>query len=154
MLTIHKLELVKDEEIRTPHSTIRIRVVCSAGTYIRTLAEDIGRTVGVGRHLSELRRTRAGKFDLSRSLILRDLEKIDDPYSRLISMEEAVSHLPKFELAEDRIAKTKNGLSTRVGDAKFKDGEAIQMLDDNSHLIAIGFYDEAENIIQPKVVLV
>lgn len=153
-VTILELEPVENDKFRTPPSALRLRVRCSAGTYIRTLAEDVGRKLGTAAHLAELRRTRAGKFDLSQSLTLEDLEKLEDAASRLIPMEEAVSHLPKIELAEDRIAKTRNGLSTRIIDAKFKDGEAIQMLDDHERLIAIGFYDEAENIIRPRVVLV
>ncbi|MGH9820260.1 MAG: tRNA pseudouridine(55) synthase TruB, partial [Pyrinomonadaceae bacterium] len=62
-VTISKLELVDAAAIRDPRSSIRIRVGCSAGTYIRTLAEDIGRKLEIGAHLTELRRTRAGRFD-------------------------------------------------------------------------------------------
>jgi len=118
------------------------------------LAEDIGRKIGVGAHLGELRRTRAGKFDLTRSSTLEDLENLEEPGSRLIAMEEAVSHLQKIDLAQDRVEKTRNGLSTRIGNAGFTDGEAIRMLDADGHLIAIGFYNEADNLVQPKVVLV
>ena len=139
---------------RIPDSALRIRVVCSAGTYIRTLAEDIGRKVGTGAHLAELRRTRAGKFQISQSLTLDSLGALIDPTSALMPMEQVISHLPKIELTDDRIAKTKNGLSTRILDTNFKDGAAMQMLDDDGHLIAIGFYNAAENIVQPKVVLV
>ncbi len=133
---------------------ILIRVTCSAGTYIRTLAEDIGRKIGVGAHLAELRRTRAGKFSLERSISLEDLAALDNPASALIPMEEAVSHLPAIMLAEDRIAKTRNGLSTRVPDTNFADGDAIQMVDGGGKLVAIGFFDSSENTVQPKVVLV
>jgi tRNA pseudouridine55 synthase len=131
-----------------------LRIRCSAGTYIRTLAEDIGRELKTGAHLTELRRTRAGKFDLSQSLPLDDLEKLDDPFERLIPMEEAVSHLPVFELSADRAAKTRSGLSTRIKGAKFEDGQAIRMLDEIGNLIAIGFYGDSESVIRPKVVLV
>ncbi|HLL99919.1 MAG TPA: tRNA pseudouridine(55) synthase TruB, partial [Pyrinomonadaceae bacterium] len=89
-ITIYELELMKsgqrsavsgqpenqDRNLR-PESEISnfkfqtedrtIRVSCSAGTYIRTLAEDIGRRLETGAHLAELRRTRAGKFDLSQA---------------------------------------------------------------------------------------
>jgi tRNA pseudouridine55 synthase len=63
-ITIRKLEIVDPTQIDEPFSEVRIRVICSAGTYIRTLAEDIGRAVGVGAHLEELRRTRAGMFSI------------------------------------------------------------------------------------------
>ena len=153
-INISKLELMETRPIRTPHSALRIRVVCSAGTYIRTLAEDIGRKVGTGAHLAELRRTRAGRFDLSRSITLDELEKLDDPITALIGMDVAVEHLPSITLIADRVEKTKSGLSTRIAETKFTDSQPIRLLDENDNLIAVGFFDETENSIRPKVVLV
>ena len=153
-VAIHNLDLADQFQISDLRSEIKIRVACSAGTYIRTLAEDIGRKVGTGAHLAELRRTRAGKFTIEQSLTLEQLEKLDDHASALITMTEAVSHLPTMVLTDDRIKKTKNGLSTRIIEATFNDGEAAQMQDAAGNLVAIGFYNEAENIVQPKVVLV
>lgn len=131
-----------------------IRVVCSAGTYIRTLAEDIGREIGTGAHLAELRRTRAGKFTIGQSLTLEQVEDLEDQSSALIAMHEAVSHLPPIDLDDDRITKTRSGLSTRIGATQLNDGEMVQMTDSIGNLIAIGIYNEAENSVQPKVVLV
>ena len=131
-----------------------LRISCTAGTYIRTLAEDIGRKIGTGAHLAELRRTRAGKFSIEQSITLDDLSEFDDPLTVLRPMEDAVSHLQKLELTDERIAKTRNGLTTRIFDQQFTDGEAVRMQDNLGNLIAIGFYDEAETVVQPKVVLV
>ena len=153
-ITIHRLDVAADKEFRIPQSELRIRVACSAGTYIRTLAEDIGRRIGTGAHLTELRRTAAGKFSISQAITLDQLAELEEPASRLIPMEDAVNHLARIELNEDRAAKTRNGLSTRVFDVSYTDGEAVQMLDETKTLIAIGFYDPAENVVQPKVVLV
>src|SRR6185369_7046866 len=66
----------------------RIRVVCSAGTYVRTLAEDIGTRIGVGAHLLELRRTRAGRFGLRKSTTLESLAECEEPVNFLIPIEE------------------------------------------------------------------
>lgn len=131
-----------------------IRVVCSAGTYIRTLAEDIGRKLGVGAHLTELRRTRAGRFGLSQAVTLAALGEVDDPASILISMEVAVGHLASFTLTADRVEKTKNGMSTRISESKFMAGQPIGLFDERRNLIAVGFYEELERSIRPKVVLV
>ncbi|MGB3212241.1 MAG: tRNA pseudouridine(55) synthase TruB [Desulforhopalus sp.] len=60
-----------------------IRVVCSKGTYIRTLAADIGRSLGCGAHLVQLRRTRSGCFTVNESLNWDDLHS-DDPFNRCI----------------------------------------------------------------------
>ncbi len=130
-----------------------LRVSCSAGTYIRTLAEDIGRKIGIGAHLAELRRIRAGKFLISEGVTLDELQKADDPRSYLLPMEAAVSHLSPFVLNADRTAKTLNGLSTRINNAGFENGQVIQMLNENQKIIAIGFYNEAKNAVQPKIVL-
>lgn len=151
-VTIHSLEIIHSI-IRDSRSALAIRVACSAGTYIRTLAEDIGRKVGIPTHLAELRRTRAGKFAIEQGQTLDELKKLDEPASALISMNEAVSHLPVIMLADDRVEKTKNGLSTRIT-ADFTEGEVVQMLDVTGNLIAVGLYDEVENVVQPKVVLV
>lgn len=56
---------------------VRVRIVCSKGTYIRALARDLGEALGSGAHLTALRRTRVGEIDLSRTLTLTDaLERI------------------------------------------------------------------------------
>ena len=154
---IHELELkgdaaTIDEEQLT--RDVRLRVVCSAGTYIRTLAEDIGRKVGTGAHLVELRRTRAGQFSIDQAVTLEQLEQAEDSSTFLIPMQRAVSHLPFIALSEDRVIKTKNGLSTRLLDADMTNGDAIRMQDADGTLIAVGFYIQAENIVQPKVVLI
>ena len=153
-VTIHELEVINDRERHNPDSTLRIRVACSAGTYIRTLAEDIGRKVGAFAHLTQLRRTRAGKFDILQCLTLDNLQSPDEPHSALLPMNLAVLHLPLLALPAERIAKTKNGLSTRITGEQFRDGEAVRLQDERGDLIAIGFYNEAENTVQPKIVLV
>jgi tRNA pseudouridine55 synthase len=152
-VSIHQLEIISDDELCTPQSTIRIRVVCSAGTYIRALGEDIGRSVGVGAHLAELRRTRAGRFNITRAVTLSDLEQMADPVSSLIPMTEAVTHLPEVILNEDRLAKTRNGLSSRFLDTSFADGDTVRMVNTDADLIAIGVYNAEEKTVQPKVVL-
>jgi len=131
-----------------------LTVACSAGTYVRTLAVDIGRRLGVGAHLAELRRTRAGTFDITQSTTLDAFAEMNDPTSRLVSMKAAVSHLPSIVLTADRVSKTKTGLSTRVFGDRFAAGEAVLMLDEAGELIAVGIFDESENSVLPKVVLV
>lgn len=134
-----------------------IRVVCSAGTYIRTLAEDIGRRLGTAAHLAALRRTRAGKFDLSRASTLEELEEIvagNKLGEALISMNEALAHLPEIRLSDEEARKTQNGMKLRFEAAEAGDNQPLRLTDENENLIAVGFYGAAEKIIQPKVVLV
>ncbi len=156
-ITIYKLDLIENKEIRNPQSEIRIRVACSAGTYIRTLAEDIGKKVGTGAHLAGLRRTRAGNFDLEKAVTIEELEKIvsDGKLGEIsISMNDALVHLPKIILTETEVEKTRNGIKYNYKNAETADNQAIRMTDENNNLAAIGFYNSAENYVQPKVVLV
>ena len=138
----------------TPRSALRIRVVCSAGTYIRTLAEDIGKKLGTRAHLAELRRTRAGRFGIDQGITFDELEKLNDPAERLLPLNEAVAHLSPVTLSDDRAEATKNGMSTRLDQAQFTNGDTVRMLDASGDLLAIGIYDASENSIRPKVVLV
>jgi len=64
-VTIHELELL---EFKPPFA--RLRVVCSSGTYIRTLVEDIGKALGVGAYTKELKRTRVGEYKIEDSKTL------------------------------------------------------------------------------------
>jgi tRNA pseudouridine55 synthase len=145
-VNIAKLELI-DSALRTPHSAV-LRVACSAGTYIRTLAEEIGREIGVGAHLTALRRTRAGRFSIDEATRLDEVSEAD-----LRPVEQAVEHLPEFVLREDRVAKTLNGMSTRDLSGTFTEGQQIRMTSPTGELIAIGNYDDSEKVVQPKVVL-
>ncbi len=134
--------------------TVDVRVACSAGTYIRTLAEDIGRAIGVGAHLKDLRRTRAGKFTSANALTVDQLERSDDPTAYIQNIRVAVEHLPELTLSPDRVEKTRSGLATRILNNEFSDDRPISMTDETGELIAIGFYNPRENAVQPKIVLV
>lgn len=134
-----------------------LRVLCSAGTYVRTLAEDIGRKIGVGAHLAELRRIKAGQFDLSKAVTMEDLEEIvaaAELNDILISMNEAVSHLPKVVLNAEQIKNTQNGKRLNFERIEIENNQAIRMIDQAENLIAIGFYLKQEKYIQPKLVLI
>lgn len=72
-IVIHSIEM---ESFELPY--VRIRVVCSKGTYIRALARDIGEGLGCGAYLSDLRRTRIGEFKVSNAISFDNfLENID-----------------------------------------------------------------------------
>ncbi len=134
-----------------------LKVLCSAGTYIRVLAEDIGKRLGMGAHLAELKRTRAGKFALSKAVTLEKLEEIvveNRLTEVLISMNDAVLHLAEIRLSPEEINKTKNGLRLKRDLAEAKDREFIRMTDESENLVAIGFYSQFEKTIQPKIVLI
>lgn len=88
-ISIYKLELLK---IELPD--LWIRVFCGAGTYIRTLAHDVGEQLGCGGHLQSLRRVQAGPFSLAQSLPFSALkEQPELAQARLVSLAKALQGL-------------------------------------------------------------
>lgn len=152
-IEIKQLEIIKGEQSRDSNSEIRFRVVCSAGTYIRTLAEDIGRSISIGAHLLELRRTRAGRFSLDESVALDRLDSTQYVTQFLRPIEDAIFHLPKYVLSEDRVEKTLNGLPTRVDGDMFADGAFVAMFNSNEKLVAVGKIQTAQSQLKPVIVV-
>ena len=72
-VTIHELEIL---ECELP--VVKMRVVCSKGTYIRTLCADIGQKLGCGGTMKSLRRTKAGNFGLQEAVTLKRLQQLKD----------------------------------------------------------------------------
>ncbi|HJD43936.1 MAG TPA: tRNA pseudouridine(55) synthase TruB [Candidatus Paenalcaligenes intestinipullorum] len=80
---IHQLDLLENNGVEA-----RIFVACSKGTYIRTLAQDIGRDLGCYAHLVALRRTVLGPFDLADGHSLEQIQSMPEPESTLIGLAE------------------------------------------------------------------
>ena len=94
-VTIRALELIECDPPR-----VVLDVQCSAGTYIRTLAQDIGAVLGCGAHLTALTRTTAGGFTLGQAHALTDLEALDASQRQalLLPADCLVAHLPAIQL--------------------------------------------------------
>jgi tRNA pseudouridine55 synthase len=94
-VTIRALELIECDPPR-----VVLDVQCSAGTYIRTLAQDIGAVLGCGAHLTALTRTTAGGFTLGQAHTLTDLEALDasQRHALLLPADCLVAHLPAVQL--------------------------------------------------------
>jgi tRNA pseudouridine55 synthase len=103
-----KLERLQGEELE-------FSVLCSKGTYVRTLAEDIGEALGCGGHLIALRRTSIGEFGLNEAHTLAQLEAMA-PAERdacLMSLDRLVLNLPSLEL--DSVQATRLARGQRLG---------------------------------------
>src|SRR5258708_6091669 len=102
---IDELEML---EFASPLLELRVR--CSKGTYVRTLAEDIGAALGTGAHLAGLRRTAAGRFRLAEAIDLASLEALPAPErkARLGALGSRLSQLPRVELDAAAVAKLRN----------------------------------------------
>ncbi|HUL60917.1 MAG TPA: tRNA pseudouridine(55) synthase TruB [Anaeromyxobacteraceae bacterium] len=132
-VTVHDLELLEVAGVEGGLRRARLAVRCGKGTYVRTLAADLGRALGVPAHLVELRRTRAGPFDLGRALELREAESIASGAGgpaalarRLVPPEEAMAFLPRVEVRPDEARALLQGRAlSRPGTP---DGEACAVL--------------------------
>jgi len=159
-ITIYEIEKMENGKWKMENGKtfdVKIRVACSAGTYVRTLAEDIGKKLEVGAHLSALRRTCAGQFDLSKAVTIEELEEIvskDKLGEVMISMNDALAHLPKVVLNEVEIKNAQNGKKLKFEDTEIKDNQAVRMIDEAKNLIAVGFYDKQQKSVQPRIVMI
>jgi tRNA pseudouridine55 synthase len=99
-VTITQLDITRIEHVGN-QIHIDIEVTCSAGTYIRAIARDCGDALGVGGHLSALRRTRVGAFDLAQSISLAQLK--DGQFTPLSLVSLAAQTFPVRNLALDEV---------------------------------------------------
>ena len=110
-VTIHAIDIVGWQD-----AELVIDVRCSKGTYIRTLAEDIGEALGCGAHLTGLRRTASGPLALAGAITLAELETLDEAarLARLQPIDTLLAEWPSMALAADDAAKFLTGLRRRV----------------------------------------
>jgi tRNA pseudouridine55 synthase len=101
---VHALDLVDLAPLRDGIAVARVAVRCGKGTYVRTLAADLGRALGVPAHLATLRRTEAGPFVLAEAIPLEEVERLAATdraglEARLLPPAEALRTLPAVRLA-------------------------------------------------------
>jgi tRNA pseudouridine55 synthase len=112
-IEILRIELTGFESGVYPRTELRVE--CSTGTYIRTLASDIGDSLGVGAMLHSLRRTRAGAFTISGAVTLEELEGSEGSQWKLLApVEDALTQWPRIPLTEDQVRAVIQGQSLRV----------------------------------------
>jgi len=107
-------------ETETSQHTYTLRIVCSKGTYIRTLCNDIGSALGCGATLSNLRRTRAGAFPIDEAHTLDDVLSMvltDSVSSILLPIDSIFSAYPAISISETEEKKAKNGSLCQTKDS-------------------------------------
>ncbi|MGC9982071.1 MAG: tRNA pseudouridine(55) synthase TruB [Polyangia bacterium] len=126
---VHDLSLLAFQ----PPDRARLRIRCSKGTYIRSLAADLGSRLGVGAHLTELRRTASGPFALAQALSLDAIDACVDEGRALpfLSLREALVHLPAVTVGDDMARRLARGQSVRwdeIGAAAVERGPLCVLL--------------------------
>jgi len=160
---IHHIELL---DIAIPF--IGFRVVCSKGTYIRTLCHDMGRKLGTGAHLFELERTVVGPFRVSNSLSIEDLFDIAHHPIRkeappelskgVYSMDKALLWMPEMTINESLVKTVKNGAPVKIKDCpdfseELKNAIGIKIKSTDGEFLAVGRFSPDKKAITMDVVL-
>ena len=136
-VTIHSIEVVSCEGAEA-----RMLVHCSAGTYLRSLAHDLGQLVGGGAFLKELTRTRSGDFTLEQARTIPELESLAREGRLQEALIAAVDLLPEFPTEQvDRLTAgfIRQGRDFRVSPFRVRAGARyVKAIADDGQLVAIG----------------
>jgi tRNA pseudouridine55 synthase len=155
-VTVHALDLL---DVNGP--TVRVRVVCSAGFYVRSLAHDLGCALGIGAHLSALRRTASGDVTIADAVALAELENNGlDAARAVVPIDSMLPGMPAVTLASDAVKRASSGRdigpSDVVGGPGALTGRTIahvRLLDPHARLVGIAEPSGTPGLLHPAVVL-
>lgn len=146
-VTVRELELLTFDPPR-----IRLRIVCSSGTYIRAIARDLGEVLGVGAHLTALRRTAVGTFRADEGIPGEALRSEEGPAAASeawITPAAALAHLPHVNASDEEVARLRMGQRIPVsGDVPVREPLAIL---GRGELVGVGESDGT--LLRPRKVL-
>ncbi len=130
-MTVHELRAERiDERI------IELKVHCSSGFYIRSLADDLGKELGCGAHVIELRRTAIKSIDVAEAIDLESLLALEQPEQTIKSIDVLLPDFARIELNEEQVEHVRHGRRV-LSDLPASQG-LMQFLDTSGHLLAIG----------------
>jgi tRNA pseudouridine55 synthase len=133
--------------------TLSFTAKVSSGTYVRSLAHDLGRQLGCGAHLGELRRTRSGDFTLDHAVSLEQLEELtraDDVGKALLSPRSLLRQMANVTANGEQLAQIRNGNACNL--AEFSQASHAKVFAGKDELVAIATR-VAGTLFRPKVVL-
>ncbi len=146
-IRVHEIALLRFDAEKAEAS---IRVRCTKGTYIRTIAHELGRTLGVGGHLTALRRTRNGLFGIEQAVplaVVLDLAgsgRAHELARRLVSLRDALADLPEVVVDEARARKVVHGMTLGAKDLAevrapaLPEGTKLRLVGPDGRLLAVG----------------
>lgn len=159
-VTVRELEMITDEARASDDdpSLLRLRIVCSSGFYVRSLAHDIGQLLGCGAHLEALRRTRAGPFRLADAVTLDAIETAGPAIEgRLVSLNALVGDMAAVTLTDEGRRRAWNGNTLAPAHllaplAEPGAGHRIRVLEATGGLLAVAEL-RADGLLHPLLVL-
>ena len=139
---------------------VDVEVACSKGTYIRTLAEDLGQLLGVGAHVIKLHRTEAGPFKIDDSMGLEQLQSLrgeQEPEvldKQMMPMDMPVLHMPKVELTSDMKHYFCQGQAVMNSDAyrSAKEGDMVRVYVEDGKFLGVACLNEG-NVAPKRIVI-
>lgn len=149
MIQVHELELLDWDP---PEAVVDIQ--CSSGTYVRSLAHDLGEKLGCGATLTGLRRTKNGRFGLRDAVSLRKLQEAfsnGDWYQYLIPAAEALGDWYTVELSVEQVDEVRHGHRVAAREV-VEPGKWARAVSQEGELVALVEYDSAANEWQPRKV--
>lgn len=151
---IYELDLIDFAPSDYPEVTFR--TVCSTGTYVRTLADDIAQALGGRAHLNALRRVRNGSLHVDDAVTIDDLEAAAGDgsiYSLVLRPSQGLADLTQVEVGDDMAAGIRNGLAFPVGTLREELPERgpVGLTDSAGELLAV--YEVHEAKATPQVVI-
>ena len=152
-VTIHSLDLI--DVAPSDYPEVTFRTVCSTGTYVRTLADDIARALGSRAHLTSLRRTRIGAFTVDTAASVDELVEAHgaDGLDDLVMPPAAgVRDLPAVVVEPSEGMRVRNGVALPAGDREISDGGAARILDGGDRSL-IAVYRRDGDKLKAEVVL-
>ena len=140
---------------------VALGVQVESGTYIRSLAHDLGQRFGCGAHLEELRRIHVGPLDIEQALSLEELGALSQAgrlEEKLMAPAMALSEFPEIRLSAEEKHKICHGRSISVEEAsgnllRFREERSVRLLDSDGDLVAVGTVADDLVTIRPVVVL-
>jgi tRNA pseudouridine55 synthase len=151
-----KVRISRIELLQHEGDELEIEVFCSKGTYIRTIADDLGELLGCGAHIIALRRIQAGKFGEQQCISIEELQRIKVTEGLagidecLVAMDEAVGDLPEVRLPSITADCVKHGQAVLV---RHLPAEGLVRLYDEEEFIGIGAIDD-DGKVAPRRLLV
>ncbi|WP_054956119.1 tRNA pseudouridine(55) synthase TruB [Paenibacillus dakarensis] len=152
-VNVHEIEMTGFEEQGT-YTDITFRVLCSKGTYIRTLCVDIGKKLGLPSTMAKLERTLSAGISSSKCLTLEEIEQFmadGSLHSRLIPVDEAISHLHAHTVTDEKRSAALQGqrLSAQVVSPPVKTSDCIRLYDSADKFLGIFRKQEESGAIAP-----
>ncbi len=131
-VTVHRIELLRVDLPR-----VRFRVECSTGTYVRSLARDLGRRLGTGAHLTRLERTAIGPVRLDDAIRPSELDDPESVRRALISPLDALAHLPRVDVGPEDAVRLEQGRRVPIPSGAAGDGEGDCAVAARGRLLAV-----------------